>query len=128
MDLQAQDRAHRIGQKKTVHVYRFVTEETVEEKIVEKAMKKLYLDAVVIKQGRMMEKKSQGSLSNEELQAMVRFGASRIFQSKESMITDDDIDAIIARGTEKTEAENDNLKEAANNNLLSFSIAADDSS
>jgi hypothetical protein len=34
MDLQAQDRAHRIGQKKQVNVYRFVTEETIEEKII----------------------------------------------------------------------------------------------
>lgn len=34
MDLQAQDRAHRIGQKKTVNVYRFVTEDTCEEKVV----------------------------------------------------------------------------------------------
>ena len=29
-DLQAQDRAHRIGQKKPVHVYRFVTDQVVE--------------------------------------------------------------------------------------------------
>jgi SWI/SNF-related matrix-associated actin-dependent regulator of chromatin subfamily A member 5 len=52
MDLQAQDRAHRIGQKKQVHVYRLVTEGTVEEKIVERAYKKLFLDALVIQQGR----------------------------------------------------------------------------
>lgn len=50
MDLQAQDRAHRIGQKKTVHVYRLVTEGTVEERIVERAQMRLRLDALVIQQ------------------------------------------------------------------------------
>lgn len=50
-DLQAQDRAHRIGQKKQVRVFRFVTENTVEEKIIERAERKLYTDAVVIQQG-----------------------------------------------------------------------------
>ena len=55
VDLQAQDRAHRIGQKKQVRVFRFITEGTVEEKIVERAERKLYLDAVVIQQGRLME-------------------------------------------------------------------------
>eukprot|EP00957_Ditylum_brightwellii_P133797 10201676-Ditylum_brightwellii.AAC.1 len=34
-DLQAQDRCHRLGQKKPVNVYRLVLENTVEEKIVE---------------------------------------------------------------------------------------------
>lgn len=34
MDLQAMDRAHRIGQKSMVNVYRLITEHTVEEKIV----------------------------------------------------------------------------------------------
>ena len=44
MDLQAQDRAHRIGQTKPVTVYRMVTENTIEEKVVERAERKLYLD------------------------------------------------------------------------------------
>lgn len=51
MDLQAMDRAHRIGQKKQVRVFRLITENTVEEKIVERAEIKLRLDKLVIQQG-----------------------------------------------------------------------------
>ena len=36
VDLQAMDRAHRIGQTKEVYVYRLITEHTVEEKIIER--------------------------------------------------------------------------------------------
>jgi SWI/SNF-related matrix-associated actin-dependent regulator of chromatin subfamily A member 5 len=54
MDLQAMDRAHRIGQKKQVRVFRFITEKTVEERIIEKAEMKLRLDSVVIQQVRMV--------------------------------------------------------------------------
>lgn len=50
MDLQAMDRAHRIGQKKQVHVFRFITENTIEERIIERAEMKLRLDSVVIQQ------------------------------------------------------------------------------
>ena len=42
------DRAHRIGQKKQVRVFRLVTEKSVEERIIERAEMKLRLDAVVI--------------------------------------------------------------------------------
>lgn len=40
-------RVHRIGQTKIVHIYRFVTSGTVEERIVQRAQKKLYLDSLV---------------------------------------------------------------------------------
>jgi glyoxylase-like metal-dependent hydrolase (beta-lactamase superfamily II) len=45
------DRAHRIGQTKPVSVYRLVTAGTVEEKIIERALLKLKLDAVVVTHG-----------------------------------------------------------------------------
>lgn len=34
IDAQAQDRAHRIGQTREVHIYRLVTKDTVEENIL----------------------------------------------------------------------------------------------
>jgi ATP-dependent DNA helicase len=51
MDLQAQDRVHRIGQTKPVHVYRFVTANSVEQTILEKARNKRKLERVVIHKG-----------------------------------------------------------------------------
>lgn len=50
-----QDRAHRIGQQKQVRVFRFITENTVEERIVERAEMKLRLDSIVIQQGGSMD-------------------------------------------------------------------------
>jgi SWI/SNF-related matrix-associated actin-dependent regulator of chromatin subfamily A member 5 len=44
------DRAHRIGQKKQVYVYRFITEDTVDALVVARADMKLKLDNVVIQQ------------------------------------------------------------------------------
>ena len=55
-DLRAQDRCHRLGQKKPVNVYRLVLENTMEEKIVERAQQKLKLDAMVVQQGRWKDK------------------------------------------------------------------------
>ena len=51
-DLQAMDRAHRIGQTKQVYVFRFITENSVEERMLERAAQKLRLDQLVIQQGR----------------------------------------------------------------------------
>jgi len=48
MDLQAQDRAHRIGQTRPVRIYRLVTGNSIEAKIVERAAHKLKLGALVL--------------------------------------------------------------------------------
>eukprot|EP00980_Cylindrotheca_fusiformis_P001315 scaffold333_cov133-Cylindrotheca_fusiformis.AAC.41 len=52
MDAQAQDRAHRIGQTREVHIYRFITEHTIEENILMKAKQKKNLDILVMDQGK----------------------------------------------------------------------------
>ncbi|RHY17514.1 hypothetical protein DYB25_003447, partial [Aphanomyces astaci] len=70
------DRAHRIGQKKEVNVYRFVTANSVEEKIIERAQQKLKLDAMVVQQGRLQEK--QKNLTKNDMLDMIRFGADEV--------------------------------------------------
>ncbi|KAG1702602.1 hypothetical protein DVH05_009551 [Phytophthora capsici] len=123
VDLQAMDRAHRIGQTKTVRVFRFITDGTVEEKIVERAERKLYLDAAIIQQGRLAQQNRK--LSKDELMTMVRFGADEIFNARGSMITDDDIDAILARGEERTEAMKGKIAADMQHNLANFSLSGD---
>lgn len=51
MDKQCQDRCHRIGQSRDVHIYRFVSEYTIESNILRKANQKRQLDNVVIQDG-----------------------------------------------------------------------------
>lgn len=51
MDAQAQDRCHRIGQTRDVHVYRLVTAATVEENILRKAEQKRALGHLAIEGG-----------------------------------------------------------------------------
>lgn len=52
VDLQAMDRAHRIGQTKTVTVYRLVSKGTIEEKMIFQALRKLKLGDVMKKPGK----------------------------------------------------------------------------
>ena len=47
-DLQAQDRCHRIGQTKPVVVYRLLTANTIDQKILERATAKRKLEQMVI--------------------------------------------------------------------------------
>ncbi|XP_043943014.1 helicase SRCAP [Protopterus annectens] len=51
MDAQAQDRCHRIGQTRDVHIYRLISERTVEENILKKANQKRMLGDVAIEGG-----------------------------------------------------------------------------
>jgi SNF2 family DNA or RNA helicase len=49
------DRAHRIGQTKQVYVFRFITQDAVEERILDRATQKLKLDQLVIQEGRAQQ-------------------------------------------------------------------------
>jgi ATP-dependent helicase STH1/SNF2 len=59
VDRQAQDRAHRIGQKKEVRVFRLVTFDSVEEDILERANEKLDVDNKIIQAGMFNNSSSQ---------------------------------------------------------------------
>lgn len=66
-DLQAQDRAHRIGQKNEVRIIRLITEDSVEEMILERAHAKLEIDGKVIQAGKFDNKST-----TEEQEALLR--------------------------------------------------------
>lgn len=100
-------------------MYRLVSENTVEEKIVERAQQKLKLDAMVVQQGRLKEK---DKVSKEEIMAAVRFGADTVFRSEESTITDEDIDVILERGKAKTKELADKITKAEKGDLLDFRL------
>jgi SWI/SNF-related matrix-associated actin-dependent regulator of chromatin subfamily A member 5 len=100
-----------------VSVYRLVTENTIEEKIVERAQQKLKLDAMVVQQGRLKDK---DKVTKEEIMAAVRFGADSVFRSEESTITDEDIEIILERGAAKTKELAEKLKEADKGDMLDF--------
>lgn len=51
MDKQAQDRCHRIGQTKSVTIYRLITHSTIEENILLKSLHKRKLDDCIMEQG-----------------------------------------------------------------------------
>ncbi|KAF6767798.1 hypothetical protein AHF37_10448 [Paragonimus kellicotti] len=68
VDLQAMDRAHRIGQTKTVRVFRLITENTVEERIIMRAEMKLRLDNLVIQQVRQFRSQNRLLITGTPLQ------------------------------------------------------------
>mmetsp|Transcript_39745 Transcript_39745/g.128643 ORF Transcript_39745/g.128643 Transcript_39745/m.128643 type:complete len:827 (+) Transcript_39745:2-2482(+) len=119
-DLQAMDRAHRIGQKKEVKVFRFVTQDSIEEKVVERAEQKLQMDYAVIQQGRLAEK--QKALSKEEALAAVRYGADKIFRAGDD-VTEEDIDTILAGAKNLTAERSQKLESKEKRDLLDFSNA-----
>lgn len=89
-DLQAESRAHRIGQKKVVNIYRLITADTVEEKIIETAKKKMVLEHLVIQKMDMngyvesgFSKSNKPSYTKEDIQAILRFGAQNLFEKED---------------------------------------------
>jgi ATP-dependent helicase STH1/SNF2 len=99
-DLQAQDRAHRIGQKNEVRILRLISSNSVEEKILERAQFKLDMDGKVIQAGKFDNKST-----NEERDALLRTlldtaeAADSIGDQDE--MDDDDLNDIMARSEDE---------------------------
>ena len=102
-DLQAQDRAHRIGQTKEVRILRLITADSIEEKILARAQYKLDIDGKVIQAGKFDNKSTA-----QEREALLRqliessSGEANDVQNEENM-TDDDLNDIIHRNDEEME-------------------------
>lgn len=125
-DLQAMDRAHRIGQTKQVKVFRFITEKAIEEKVLERAAQKLRLDQLVIQQGRAQQQ-NKNAASKDELLGMIQHGAANVFQerpageSSSTEITEDDFDSILRKGEERTAELNKKYEKLGIDDLQKFS-------
>ncbi|XP_022255226.1 probable global transcription activator SNF2L2 [Limulus polyphemus] len=100
-DLQAQDRAHRIGQQNEVRVLRLVTVNSVEERILAAAKYKLNLDEKVIQAG-MFDQKSTGNERRRFLKAILSQDEGD--EEEEDEVPDDEtINQMIARNEEEFE-------------------------
>ncbi|XP_069945024.1 ATP-dependent helicase brm isoform X8 [Cherax quadricarinatus] len=100
-DLQAQDRAHRIGQKNEVRVLRLMTVNTVEERILAAARYKLNMDEKVIQAG-MFDQKSTGSDRRQFLQAILS-NDNEEDEEEDEAPDDETINQMIARGEDEFE-------------------------
>ena len=126
-DLQAMDRAHRIGQTKQVIVYRFVTDNAIEEKVLERAAQKLRLDQLVIQQGRA-QIAAKAQANKDELLNMIHHGAENVLRNqtatgaaaKGADLDDEDIDNILAQGENRTKQLNEKYEKLGLDDLQKF--------
>lgn len=89
-DLQAESRAHRIGQTRDVKVFRLLSRETVEEDILERAKRKRVLEHLVIHgvEGDDQDKDGKYKFNKKELSAILRFGAEKLFKENDNAAAD----------------------------------------
>merc|ERR1719412_448781 len=101
-DLQAQDRAHRIGQKNEVRVLRLMTVNSVEERILAAARYKLNMDEKVIQAG-MFNNRSTGTERRQLLQSILRCEDGEEEEDEDEAPDDEVINQMIARSEEEFE-------------------------
>ncbi|XP_055908195.1 chromodomain-helicase-DNA-binding protein 1 [Eupeodes corollae] len=129
-DLQAQARAHRIGQKNQVNIYRLVTARSVEENIVERAKQKMVLDHLVIQRmdttGRTVLDKNSSSTSTpfnkDDLSAILKFGAEELFKDEQE--NDDDLVCDIDEILRRAETRNEDPEMPGDDLLSAFKVAS----
>lgn len=107
MDLQAQDRAHRIGQTKPVLVFRLVSRHTIEESVLQRASEKRKLEALIIAKGKFRNPAAaaaaRGKESMRELaQQLLELEGEKIdvVSQDDQIISDAALDALLDRSPE----------------------------
>lgn len=109
-DLQAQDRAHRIGQTRPVIVYRLATKGTVEQTLLEKADSKRRLERIIIQSGKFKSlldgSSSKGGNTLDEMQDLKQALGENDFEQFEigtdpnAVLSDKDLDILTDRSEE----------------------------
>ncbi|KXJ91935.1 P-loop containing nucleoside triphosphate hydrolase protein [Microdochium bolleyi] len=108
-DLQAMARAHRIGQKRPVTVYRLVSKETIEEEVLERARNKLLLEYLAIQAGvtddgkafkeefRKKGVKVDEAKSADDIQLILKMRSQKMFEQSgnQERLEQLDIDSIL---------------------------------
>ncbi|PIA60914.1 hypothetical protein AQUCO_00300438v1 [Aquilegia coerulea] len=75
-DLQAMARAHRLGQTNKVMIFRLITRDSIEERMMQLTKKKMVLEHLVV--GRL---KAQ-NINQEELDDIIRYGSKELFSDE----------------------------------------------
>jgi len=113
MDAQAQDRAHRIGQTRDVHIYRLITEHSIEENILKKAQKKKNLDIMVMDQGKfnasMPPRQEEDSNKSEDVKDIY---TKKGLQAILGFTNDDEPDSNLAEEEKPQDISKDEMEEA----------------
>ena len=99
MDQQAEDRAHRIGQKKEVRVFVLVSVGSIEEEILERAKSKMGIDAKVIQAG-LFNTTSTAQERREMLEEIMKRGSNALGTDVPS---EREINRLSARGDHEFE-------------------------
>mmetsp|Transcript_5139 Transcript_5139/g.10848 ORF Transcript_5139/g.10848 Transcript_5139/m.10848 type:complete len:1069 (-) Transcript_5139:172-3378(-) len=122
-DIQAMGRVHRIGQSKKVHVYRLVSSGTIEERMLERAEKKLLLEMVNRKSNNEAINSDDVArgLTARELLEDLKFGCEAIFGSSanKELPSWEDIDIITDRSRKESDSIG-NLEGGTSKNAHSF--------
>jgi ATP-dependent DNA helicase len=117
-DLQAIDRAHRIGQKRPVVVFRFATKGTVEEELLLSADAKRRLEKLVIKKGgfKTMGQKMDNKEELDEAtlrSLLLKEGQVFEYTGEEQILSDEDLDTLCDRSNEAYDRAEQGLGNAA---------------
>jgi Bromodomain/Snf2-ATP coupling, chromatin remodelling complex len=122
MDLQAQDRAHRIGQRSDVSVFRLVTYSPVEEKILSRATEKMNVSQLVVESGKFNKDSvdSDNSLERKRLMEILLtdFDTAQPKAATEKSGSDDEDDD----GAGSVSSDKEDLNELLSNNEADFQL------